>query len=228
MANRFKMEGDIRLREQQDFYADSNAPAANFQAIGQAIDNTTEDQLRGRLRMRLGINANVTQGIDMGMRLATGNINGAGVTGDLLGDGSPTSTLQTLGTYASKFSFVLDQAYLKLTRWDWFTASGGRFPNPYFVGTVGNIYTGIVKRPPYHSYGRGRSHRSALGRGFELRRGRAQHSSLDQGKQDRSSHFSTLEYILCNRLIKARPSRPRINGFMEFKREWSGLRRIVT
>ena len=153
-TNRFKMEGDIRLRAQQDFYADSNAPAANFQAIGQAIDNTTEDQLRGRLRMRLGINANVTQGIDMGMRLATGNINGPVSTGQLLGDpfltgGSPTSTLQTLGTYASKFSFVLDQAYLKLTRWDWFTASGGRFPNPYFVGTVGPIYSGIVRTPPH-------------------------------------------------------------------------------
>ena len=28
--SRFKLEGDIRLREQLDIYADGNAPAANF------------------------------------------------------------------------------------------------------------------------------------------------------------------------------------------------------
>ena len=32
----------------------------------------------------------------------------------------------------------------KLTPWDWLTVSGGRFPNPFFMGTVGNIYTGIL------------------------------------------------------------------------------------
>ena len=31
-VSRFKMEGDIRLREQADFFGDSNAPAPNFQA----------------------------------------------------------------------------------------------------------------------------------------------------------------------------------------------------
>jgi len=147
-TSRFKLEGDIRLREKTNFFASSNAPAANFQAIGQQIDNTTEDDHREAIRMRLGINANVTQGVDMGLRLATGNINSPVVTGTLFG-GSPTSTLQTLGTYNSKFSFVLDQAYLKLTRWNWLTAVGGRFQNPFFVGTVGNIYTGVIATPPH-------------------------------------------------------------------------------
>ncbi|ODT80842.1 MAG: outer membrane receptor for ferric coprogen and ferric-rhodotorulic acid [Nitrosomonadales bacterium SCN 54-20] len=147
--DRFTLEGDIRLREQADFFGDRNAPAANFQAIGQQIDNTTKDSHhRERIRMRLGINANVTQGIDLGLRLTTGNVNGPAVTGDLMG-GSPTSTLQTLGTFNSKFSFVLDQAYLKLSPWDWLTVSGGRFPNPFFVGTVGNIYTGTIGKAPH-------------------------------------------------------------------------------
>jgi hypothetical protein len=150
-TSRFKMEGDIRLREQADFYPKSNAPAANFQAIGQQIDNTTEDSLhRERVRMRLGINTKITQGVDLGLRLTTGNINDPVTTGRVLlpppiSIGSPVSTLQTLGTFNSKFAFVLDQAYLRLTPWDWLTVSGGRFPNPFFIGTVGNIYTGILR-----------------------------------------------------------------------------------
>jgi hypothetical protein len=110
--DRFTLEGDMRLREQADFFGNRNAPAANFRAVGQQIDNTTEDSYhRERIRMRLGINANVTRGVDLGLRLTTGNVNRPAVTGDLMGDpilfGSPTSTLQTLGTFNSKFSLVL-------------------------------------------------------------------------------------------------------------------------
>lgn len=150
-TSRFKLEGDMRLREQADFYSSNNAPAANFRANGQNIDNTTDDSLhRERIRMRLGINANVTRGVDLGLRLTTGNIDDPVLTSQILGPppisiGSPVSTLQTLGTFNSKFGFVLDQAYLRLTPWDWLTVSGGRFPNPFFIGTVGNIYTGILK-----------------------------------------------------------------------------------
>lgn len=153
-TSRFKLEGDMRLREQADFFGNSNAPAANFQAIGQQIGNTTEDSYhRERVRMRLGINANVTNGVDLGLRLTTGNINDPVTTGQLLGSpislGSPTSTLQNMGTFSSKFSLVLDQAYLKLTPSDWLTVSGGRIPNPFFVGTVGNIYTGTLRGGPH-------------------------------------------------------------------------------
>ncbi|KIO49703.1 putative porin [Nitrosospira sp. NpAV] len=154
-TSRFTMEGDMRLREQADFYADTNAPAANFRANGQNIDNTTEDSYhRERARFRLGINANVTRGVDLGLRLTTGNINDPVLTGNLLGPppisiGSPTSTLQTFGTFNSKFALVLDQVYLKLTPFNWLTVSGGRFPNPFFVGTVGNIYTGTLRSGPH-------------------------------------------------------------------------------
>ncbi|SCY11767.1 putative porin [Nitrosospira sp. Nsp13] len=154
-VNRFTMEGDIRLREQADFYANTNAPAANFQANGQNIDNTTEDSLhRERVRFRLGINANVTRGVDLGLRLTTGNINDPPLTGDVLGPppisiGSPVSTLQTFGTFNSKFAIVVDQVYLKLKPLDWVTVSAGRIPNPFFVGTVGNIYTGTLRTGPH-------------------------------------------------------------------------------
>ncbi|ARO86913.1 outer membrane receptor for ferric coprogen and ferric-rhodotorulic acid [Nitrosospira lacus] len=154
-TSRFTMEGDMRLREQADFYADTNAPAANFRANGQNIDNTTEDSYhRERMRMRLGINANVTRGVDLGLRLTTGNVNDPVLTGNVLGPppisiGSPTSTLQTFGTFNSKFALVLDQAYLRLTPFNWLTVSGGRFPNPFFVGTVGNIYTGTLRSGPH-------------------------------------------------------------------------------
>ena len=42
--DRLKWEGDFRLRYQGDMFADSNAPEAFFQAIGQSITNTTEDR----------------------------------------------------------------------------------------------------------------------------------------------------------------------------------------
>jgi hypothetical protein len=59
------------------------------------------------------------------------------------------STLQTFGTYNSKFSFVLDQVFLKLAPWNALTVSIGRFPNPFFVGTVGNVYTGPLPKGPH-------------------------------------------------------------------------------
>jgi hypothetical protein len=151
-TSRFKLQGDMRLRERADLYGSNNAPAANFRALGQQIDNTTDDSLhREQIRMRLGINANITRGVDLGLRLTTGNINDPVLTSQILGPppisiGSPVSTLQTLGTFNSKFGLVLDQAYLQLTPWDWLTVSGGRFPNPFFIGTVGNVYTSILKR----------------------------------------------------------------------------------
>lgn len=154
-ANRFTMEGDMRLREQADFYGSNNAPAANFQANGQNIDNTTEDSLRReRVRFRLGINANVTHGVDLGLRLTTGNVNDPVLTGNVLGPppisiGSPVSTLQTFGTFNSKFAVVIDQVYLKLKPLEWVTISAGRIPNPFFVGTVGNIYTGTLRAGPH-------------------------------------------------------------------------------
>lgn len=145
-VSRFKMEGDIRLREQADFFPASNAPAANFQAIGQQIDNTSEDSHnRERVRLRLGINANITKGLDLGLRLATGD-NLPAVAGLNTPNNSPTGTLQTFGNTAEKYTLWLDQVYLRLTPQDSFTVTAGRMPNPFFVGTVGNIYTSILSK----------------------------------------------------------------------------------
>ena len=118
--DRLKWEGDVRLRYQSDQFSDRNAPVPFFQVAGQNISNTTDDRKRERLRLRLGLNANVTSGVDVGVRITTGT------TAD------PVSTNQTLGTTSNKYSLVLDRAFLKLTPVDWFAASGGRIPNPFF------------------------------------------------------------------------------------------------
>jgi hypothetical protein len=118
--DRLKWSGDIRLRYQGDLFSEANAPEALFQAIGQNIDNTQEDRHRERLRLRLGLNANVSGGVDVGVRITTGN------TSD------PVSTNQTLGNTGGKYSVVLDRAFLKLTPIDDLTLWGGRLPNPFF------------------------------------------------------------------------------------------------
>jgi hypothetical protein len=118
--DRLKWEGDLRLRYQGDFFADGNAPEVAFQSIGQNASNTQEDRHRERIRLRLGLNANVTPGVDAGVRITTGN------TGD------PVSTNQTLGNTNNKYSLVLDRAFLKVKPFDWLVASGGRIPNPFF------------------------------------------------------------------------------------------------
>ena len=118
--DRLKWEGDIRLRYQGDRFADSNAPEAVFQAFGQNIGNTLEDRQRERVRLRLGLNANISGGVDAGIRITTGN------TAD------PVSTNQTLGNTGNKYSLVLDRAFLKLRPLDDLTLWGGRIPNPFF------------------------------------------------------------------------------------------------
>lgn len=118
--DRLKWEGDIRLRYQADLFADGNAPEPYFQAIGQDVDNTLEDRQRERVRLRLGLNANITGGVDAGIRITTGN------TSD------PVSTNQTLGNTGNKYSLVLDRAFLKLRPMDDLTLWGGRIPNPFF------------------------------------------------------------------------------------------------
>lgn len=118
--DRLKWEGDIRLRYQGDLFSERNAPEAVFQSIGQDIDNTLDDRQRERVRLRLGLNANVVSGVDVGVRIATGN------TSD------PVSTNQTLGNTGNKYSLVLDRAFLKLAPLEALTVSGGRIPNPFF------------------------------------------------------------------------------------------------
>ena len=118
--DRLKWEGDFRLRYQNEFMSDSNAPVPVFQSIGQNVSNSTEDNASGKVRLRLGLNANVTSKVDVGVRITTGNTE------------NPVSTNQTLGNYDNKYSLVLDRAFVKLTPYDDLTLWGGRLPNPFF------------------------------------------------------------------------------------------------
>lgn len=118
--DRLKWEGDFRLRYQSDKFADSNAPEAFFQTIGQPLTNTTENRERERVRLRLGLNAHVTSGVDVGVRITTGNTT------------DPVSTNQTLGNTGNNYSLVLDRAFVKYAPIDSLSVSGGRIPNPFF------------------------------------------------------------------------------------------------
>ena len=118
--DRLRWEGDIRLRYQGDLFSEGNASESSFLTIGQNVSNTLEDRHRERIRLRLGLNANITGGVDAGIRMTTGN------TSD------PVSTNQTLGNTGNKYNLVLDRAFIKLSPIDDLTLWGGRIPNPFF------------------------------------------------------------------------------------------------
>lgn len=128
-VDRLTITGDFRLRYQEDDFAAGNAPYLNFQRINErrsiAIDdpflNTTEDRERLRARLRLGVNAQLTQGFDIGTRLATGSLT------------DPVSTNQTLGNTSRPYQVTLDQAFLRYrSHEERFTVWGGRMPSPWF------------------------------------------------------------------------------------------------
>ena len=140
-TKRFKLSGDMRLREQSSFMAQDNTANSyidwlNVNALGGQTNaynnnamflNTTRDRNQARERFRLGIDANVAEGLDAGIRLATGNIR------------NPVSTNQTLGNYDGRYEFTIDRAFLKYNmvddnKFNWLTAMGGRTPNPFFTG----------------------------------------------------------------------------------------------
>jgi hypothetical protein len=145
-VSKIKISGDMRLRSQNDFMASDNAVGFynDFRAINAdgGVDqvrpenfflNTSKDRHRFRERVRLAIDANVTDSITAGLRLATGN------------QPDPVSTNQTLGNTGQQYDFNLDRAYLKYDATDadgfkWLTLMGGRTPNPWYVG--GGEFTG--------------------------------------------------------------------------------------
>jgi len=136
--NRFKFEGDMRLRYDLSRLDAGNTPPgeANYlstDGLTRAADwlpssaggippgNTNDGFNRLRLRARLGITADVAQGVSAAMRLSTGNLT------------DRTSTNQTLGQSFNKYQLVLDQAYVTIKPMqDRLTLRGGRMPNPFF------------------------------------------------------------------------------------------------
>lgn len=138
-TRKIKLSGDIRLRSQHEYMADDNIANSyfDFQAINDqggvtnaGLDrflNTTEDRQRFRERVRLGLDANITDGLSAGVRLATGN------------QRDPVSTNQTLGNTGQRYDFTVDRAYLQYDAIDdekfkWLTLSGGRIKNPWYTG----------------------------------------------------------------------------------------------
>lgn len=122
-VDRIKLEGDIRVGLQNDFFSTSNASVSNFQASGQNISNTTEDRSRLRMRARLGLNARVSPEFSAGLRLSTGTAS------------DPVSTSQTLGTTSSKYSFALDRAFVRYhdeVERPWLTIQAGRMASPWY------------------------------------------------------------------------------------------------
>jgi len=134
-TQRFKFEGDFRLREERTRLSPDNTAALDYQTTaltraadivqsrnnGQANFNTQNDSNRLRLRARLGATATLSDEVAATVRLSTGN------TSDR------TSTNQTLGQYFNKYSVVVDQAYVALQPFGpQLTLRGGRLPNPFF------------------------------------------------------------------------------------------------
>lgn len=137
---RMTWSGDLRIRAQSEFYADNNIPTSypDFDAINEAggvtragadaFFNFTEDRNRLRLRLRLGFEAMITDSLLVNARMATGNLN------------NPISLHQTLGESGDPYQLNLERAYFQWRVRDrddfnWFTALGGRAPNPYFRPT---------------------------------------------------------------------------------------------
>jgi hypothetical protein len=129
-VQRLTFGGDIRLRAQNDSYADGNAPYQNAYLDPQKTNeersdqflNTTEDRDRLRTRLRFGVQANIIRDqLDAGFRLATGS------------SSDPVSTNQTLGNTNRPFSIFLDRAFLAWrSRNNMWSAWGGRMQNPWF------------------------------------------------------------------------------------------------
>lgn len=136
-VGRFKFSGDMRVRGEQQMFGGSNTPllldvnAINADGAYTTDDvlplrDTTEDRTRFSVRARFAVDARVTDYVDAGVRLVTGNLN------------DPVSTNETLTGNFDKFAVGLDRAYIRVRPFakdDRFAKSSlifGKFDNPFF------------------------------------------------------------------------------------------------
>lgn len=117
--NRFRLYGDMRLRYEGQFFDKNNGDFVQPSNPTQLMNSKTDRNMQ-RVRARLGFLANVTEGVDATLALATGNTT------------NPVSTNQTLGDSLNKKTITLDQANLRWKPLESLTLWGGRFPNPWF------------------------------------------------------------------------------------------------
>lgn len=134
-----RISGDFRLRYQGEFFPRSdplnqigNFPSfPDFNAINQAggvtnvagfpILNSTVDRHRARYRARVGVDAKINDFVSVGVRLASGDDDGA------------ISTNETLGDYFNKDAIWIDRAFVKVTPIEQVSLFGGRMPNPFYA-----------------------------------------------------------------------------------------------
>ena len=121
-TKRIRFGGDIRLRYEGDFFNTNNGLFLNI-ASPTTILNSQVEQDRFRVRARLGATADLTDNVEAGVRLTTG---------DTTSSSSPVSTNITMGSYFNKYPVTFDLAYLKLTPASGLTLEGGRIASPWF------------------------------------------------------------------------------------------------
>ncbi len=132
-TDRIKIEGDIRVRQQNDRMATGNGTVQDFSDglynvdlatraadFSLASTNLSEDRNRLRLRARLDVTAKVSDAVSAGVRLSTGSAT------------DRVSTNQTLGQDFNKYTLLLDRAFVKVEPTEWLSIYGGRIPNPWF------------------------------------------------------------------------------------------------
>ncbi|MBV8800770.1 MAG: putative porin [Alphaproteobacteria bacterium] len=160
-SKRIKLHGDFRFRDEADIYSKNNTDEfidfASFNANGPTDINSATNPFglpflntrsnrydRLSFRARLGVDATVVDGVDVGLRLASG------------GDNGPVSTTQLLGGGFGKKDIWLDQAFLSLRPSRYLDLMAGRMPNPFFSTDLvwdpdlnfdGIALTGDSKRP---------------------------------------------------------------------------------
>ena len=134
-VNHIRIGGDLRIRNETSLYSRNNTDQfvdfAAFNANGPTnitpttqgttipLINSRTDRNFSRLRARLSVAADITDGVLVGFRLASGDQN------------SPVSTNQLLGGGFTKKNIWLDQAYVTLKPGHGTSLTLGRMPNPF-------------------------------------------------------------------------------------------------
>lgn len=142
-VNNIKISGDIRLRAQDDMFGSANSPNSYLDYLSinnaggllaaqnknQEYLNTNVDRMRFRERFRLAIDAKITDGLKLGLRLSSNSQPNANQF-------SPVSSNQTLGNTGQPYQIVVDRAfvqydYVDSKKNDWVSLYGGRIANPW-------------------------------------------------------------------------------------------------
>jgi hypothetical protein len=105
LAGRFRLNGDVRVRD-ENFFQDCAA---------------CPDRNRARIRVRLGIDGKLGEDFIAGVALATGSL------------GDPTTTNETLTNFFDRKTIQLDRGYITYApvAHKWIQATGGKFAYPW-------------------------------------------------------------------------------------------------